>query len=61
MILEMVLEWIHVYVHVSSWVPSCSPESTTTLLTGYTTIQNKKFKVTKKRKEMTLEQMIYSY
>ena len=39
----------------------CSPESTTTLLIGYTTIQSKKFKVTKKRKEMTLEQMIYNY
>ena len=28
----------------------CSPETTTTLLIGYTTIQNKKFKVWKKKK-----------
>ena len=28
----------------------CLPETTTTLLTGYTPIQNKVFKVTKKKK-----------
>ena len=30
----------------------CSPEITTTLLTDYTSIQNKKFKVTKKKRKL---------
>ena len=34
-------EWIHVYVLFLC----CLPETITTLLTGYTPIQNKKFKV----------------
>ena len=32
----------------------CSPETTTTLLIGYTPTQNKKFKVWKKRKQLRL-------
>jgi len=39
-------EWIHVYVWLSSF--SISPETMTTLLIGYTPIQNKKIKVKNK-------------
>ena len=39
-------EWIHVYVWLSSF--TISPETITTLLIGYTPIQNKKIKVKNK-------------
>ena len=34
-------------MYIYNLVPCCSPETTSTLLIGYTPIQNKKFKVTK--------------
>ena len=42
-------EWMHVY-GMSEFL-CCSPETTTTLLIGYTPIQNKKFKVFKKQQQ----------
>ena len=38
-------EWIHVYV----WLSSLAVETITTLLIGYTPIQNKKFKKINKK------------
>lgn len=39
-------EWMHVYV--PEFLP-CSPETVTTLLIGYTLIQNKKLEKSKQR------------
>ena len=39
-------EWMHVYV--AEFLP-CSPETVTTLLIGYTLIQNKKLEKSKQR------------
>ena len=39
-----------VVIHVSI----CSPETTTTLLIGYIPIQNRRFKVTKKKKKISM-------
>ena len=39
-------EWIHVHVMTESLC--CAPETITTVITGYTPVQNKKFKKIKK-------------
>ena len=43
----------YIYIYMAEFL-HCSPEITTTLFTDYISIQNKEFKVTKKKKKETL-------